>query len=404
MIARGSLLCGALLLATTTAWASPQDLFGYGARAMAMGGTGAAYADDVGAVFANPAGLSRSHELALTLGLVGSAFWLDHGGAHTPADPGAATVIGVTMPIPFGGALRDRVTLGLGFLTPTQVVVRARILRPETPQFINLPDRVQTVALQAGVGLDLGRGFRLGAGISALAGLTGSVLVTTDARGRAGSRIDDSLVASFAPIVGLSWERGPWRVGAAYRGSLSAQFLVTIEARDLGVMIPVLNISGVAQYDPAQLALEAAWQHRGWTAAVALTGKRWSEYPGPVQATTENSPEPPPPEFHDTLVARAGVERRWVFPDETTLSLRGGWFYEPTPAAPSTPARRLLDNDRHAVTLGLSYGARAAGTRFTVDIAGQVHLLVRRTVLDGAREVDYGGAVLSLASTFTVSF
>ena len=37
-------------------------------------------------LFANPAGLSRTHERALTLGLVGSAFWLDHDGAHTPAD------------------------------------------------------------------------------------------------------------------------------------------------------------------------------------------------------------------------------------------------------------------------------------------------------------------------------
>ena len=142
------------------------------------------------------------------------------------------SLIGLAFNVPFGGFLRDRVGIALGFFTPTNVIVRARILRAATPQFVVLPDRVQSVALQLGVGLDLGYGLRVGAGFTALAALQGDVLVANDASGRSTTRIDNQLVATYAPIVGASWERGPWRVGATYRGALVARFAVVISAPD----------------------------------------------------------------------------------------------------------------------------------------------------------------------------
>lgn len=399
-----SALCLALLLGAAPAAASPQDLFGYGARPVSMAGVGAAFADDYSAVHANPAGLSRLRQRSLTLGYVGTAFWLDLDGRHFPADTGSATVIGLGLPIPFGGVLRDRVALGLGFFTPTNVIVRGRIIRPSTPQFVILPDRVQSVALQIGLGVALPAGFRVGGGVMAMAGLTGSVLVAADASGRSTSRIDDQLVATYAPVLGAQWERGPWRVGATYRGALVANFLVTIEARDLGINLPVFNISGVAQYDPAQLHLEAAWQRGGWTAALAVTGKRWSDYPGPSAATTDNSTAPPPPEFSDTLVPRVGVERLWRWSDGTHVAVRGGYAYEPTPAPPATAARAYLDNDRHVFAAGLSIGATAAGTRYTVDLFSQTLWLPGREAATATGAVTHGGAVLHIGASASVTF
>ncbi len=397
-------LTAAVTFASTAADASPQDLFGYGARLVAMAGTGASFADDYAAVHANPAGLSRLRERSLMLGYAGTGFWLDYNGGHFAADTGSATVIGVGLPIPFGGALRNRVAIGLGFFTPTNVVVRGRIIRPETPQFILLPDRVQTVALQIGLGVSLPWGFRIGGGVMAMAGLTGTVLVAADASGRASSRIDTQLVATYAPVVGAQWERGAWRVGATYRGELIARFLVSIEARDLGINLPIFNISGVAQYDPAQLQVEAAWQRAGWTVALGVTAKRWSDYPGPAAATTENSPAPPAPEFSDTLVPRAGVERRWSWADGTHVAVRGGYFYEPTPAPAATTARAFLDNDRHVFAAGLSVGATAAGTRYTVDVFSQTHWLAPRDAVTARGSASHGGALLHLGATATVTF
>ena len=384
--------------------ASPQDLFGYGARPVSMGGTGAAFADDFSAVHANPAGLSRLRARSLTLGYVGTAFWLDVADRHFPADTGSATMIGLGLPIPFGGALRDRVGLGLGFFTPTNVIVRGRITRAETPQFLILPDRVQTVALQIGLGVALPAGFRVGVGVMAMAGLTGTVLVATDASGRSSSRIDDQLVATYAPVLGVQWERGDWRFGATYRGALVANFLVSIEARDLGINLPIFNISGVAQHDPAQAQVEAAWQHRGWTAALGITGKQWSSYPGPAAATTDNSPAPPPPDFSDTVVARLGVEHRWSWTDGTHVALRGGHFYEPTPAPAATASRAYLDNDRHVFAAGLSIGATAAGTRYTVDLFSQTHWLAPREASAATGVVSHGGALLHIGTSATVTF
>ena len=399
--ARGAALVAlALTSFARVAHASPPDLFGYGARHVAMGATGAAYSDDFAAVYANPAGLSRAPRRAVTLGFAGTGFGLRLDGRDFPAERGSATVIGVALPLPFGGVLRDRVALGVGFFTPTDVVLRGRILRPDTSQFPLVPDRVQTVAVMAAAGVRLGWGLRIGGGVAAMAALTGSVIVAADATGRASSRINDQVVATFAPVVGVAWERGPWRAGVTFRGELAARFLVRIIAMDLGLPIPELNISGVAQYDPLQLQLDGAWQHRGWTIALGLTGKRWSDWPGPAEATTPTSPSPPPPDFSDTLVPRAGVEHRWEFDDSMRVAVRGGYFFEPSPAPTATPDRRYLDNDRHAVSAGLSLSAEAARTRVTVDLFGQVHVLAARTSAVGT----HGGTLFHAGITASATF
>ncbi len=400
-----SRVVAALALAPSAALASPQDLFGYGGRHVAMAGTGAAYADDYGAVHANPAGLSRARGRSLTLGYAATGFDLTLDGQYFSAEPGAATVIGLSFAVPFGGLLRDRVGVGLGFFTPTSVIVRGRILRGETPQFVALPDRVQSVAVQAGLGVDLGYGLRVGAGFTALAALTGTVLVTTDVSGRSTSRIDDQLVASYAPVVGASWQRGDWRVGATFRGELVARFAVVISAPEIGVPVPPLNIAGVAQYDPAQVQLEGAWQHRAWTVALGLTGKRWSDYPGPAELTTPTSHPPPAPEFSDTLVPRVDVEHRWTFEGGAQAVARGGYFYEPSPAPAAVPSRQYLDADRHAITFGAALASGGEGTRFTLDAFGQVHLLATRegASVTGA-PMRYGGALWHLGVTASVTF
>ncbi len=394
-----------LLAFASAADASPQDLFGYGARSVSMAGTGAAYADDYGAVHANPAALSRARDRSLTLGYVGTGFGLALDGNYFAAAPGRATLIGLSLPLPFGGVLRNRVGVGLGFFTPTDIIVRGRILRAETPQFVVLPDRVQSVALQAGVGVDLGYGIRVGAGVTVLAALQGAVLVTNDASGRSTSRIDNQLIASYAPLVGASWERGDWRVGATLRGALVARFGVTISAPELGIPVPPLNIAGVAQYDPAQVQFEGAWQHGGFTVALAVTGKRWSAYPGPSEATTETSAAPPAPDFADTLVPRVAVEHRWTFDGGPQVVARGGYFFEPSPAPAATPTRQYLDADRHAFTFGAGLSTGGAGSRFSFDAFGQVHALATRegTAVTGA-PMRYGGSLWHLGVTASVTF
>jgi long-chain fatty acid transport protein len=413
-LALGRAVFALVTSATSTAIASPQDLFGYGARASAMAGLGGAIIDDFSAVHANPAALSRARDISFTLGYQGAGFNIERAVAmgapqHLGQDLSRGTVIGLALPLPFGGALRDRIVIGLGFYTPTDVVVRGRILRPETPQLLLLSDRTQTVAIQAGVGVELPWGLRVGGGFVALAAIRGSVVIAQDSTGRVGSRVDNQLVTSYAPIVGVSFERSIIRSSLTFRGTSVGRFAVTIEARDIGLPLPTFNIAGIAQYDPWQIAGEAGVQLESWSMLAGLTFKRWSEYPGPLERTTERSPEPPRPAMADTFVPRVAIEKEWARRTQR-WALRGGYFYEPSPLPARTEQANYLDNDRHVISLGGSVSARWRGSTARFELWSQMHVLSSRDFTDGTLEASISptittrGTIIAAGTNLTVTF
>ncbi|NUQ73470.1 MAG: hypothetical protein HUU21_07945 [Polyangiaceae bacterium] len=384
----------ALALARPAA-ASSEDVFGFGVRTMAMGATGAAVAEGYESVYANPALLSLARDRELTLGFLGAHFDL-RAGDRISYDGLRGSFIGATLPVPFGGLLKDRVAIGLGFFTPFDLIVRGRILFPETPQFL-IADRTQTVAVQAGVGLDIGHGFRIGGGFAALAALTGSVLVATDASGRVGTVVEDTLVASYAPTVGASADFGDgYRVGLTFRGELVGRFNVIITVQDLGgIVVPPLNISGVAQYDPWQLALEVARTKGPWKLALGATLKHWSAYPGPAEATVrcpETDPEtgmpfegscsalvPEPPDYSDTVVPHVGVERTVELRPGLRSHFRGGYFFELSPSPEQKGAANLFDNSRSVLSVGYGVELSPPLPSIRAEWFGQLHVLHPRT-------------------------
>lgn len=403
-----------------------------------MGGTGVAIADDYSAVYTNPAALSRIAHPALTLGYEGGTFqlWTAHGSAeptHATMEHTRGIVIGVAIPIPLPHPIDDRLVFGLGLHLPTGIIGRNLIQRPETPQFLLIENRSQGIALQGAVGLRLPWGFRIGGGAAALAALSANLVIQNDASGNISWRIDDRLVTSYAPMGGLTWEHGALRIGATVRAALIGTLRVRIEAHDLGINLPPFNLSGVSAYDPWQVALEGGYVTECWSMALGLTFKRWSEYPGPLEATTDNSPVPPPPNLSDTLVVRAGIEHRWRF-GASGLALRGGYTYDPTPVPisngapytlvepqPAGPQRvtmypfnpsNYLDNDRHVISLGTAVSGRAHGTTMTVEAFGQLHVLAPRTNTKvsavpndnpGFPSISSGGTAVFLGVTATVS-
>jgi long-subunit fatty acid transport protein len=422
----GFVLVAMVLAITRHAAASPQEVLGFGHRSIAMGTTGAASAEDFDAVYQNPALLSTSRHRALQLGLEGALFNLRADGpmhaGRVGYSPLKASTIGLTLPLPFTGILKDRIALGLGFVTPLDLVVRGRILYPEKPQFL-LADRVQSVALHIGLGAELGGGVRIGGGFSALAALKGSVLVQTDASGRIGTLVQDTLIASYAPLAGASWEfsNATYRIGVAVRGKLVGRFNVVITADNLGGLnIPPLNISGVAQYDPWQVAAEIAKVRGPWRAAVGATYKRWSDYPGPADATVrcEDSPVPTEPcaapvpapaGYHDVVAPRAGIERLVPIGRGSHVALRAGYAFEPSPAPAQIGRRNYFDNARSVVSAG--WGLVLGGAPLGFDGFAQVHVLHPRDhaklVSEGASEdgvVATGGFIVAVGVAASARF
>jgi long-chain fatty acid transport protein len=409
-------------LVASVASASPEDIFGYGPRSVAMAGTGTASSDDYEAAYTNPALISRLRARTLVIGYQEASFNLSASGTGLPGpvgyDPATGILIGVGLPIPFGGRLKDRVGVAIDFYTPTSLLVRGNIPYPETPQFVVLPDRTQSLTIRAGLGLDLGYGIRVGGGFGALAELDGSVVVATNSTGSVGSTVQDQLVAVYAPTVGATFDLPfgaghPFRLGVAYRGQLEARFSVDIDATKLSSLnIPVLNISGIAQFDPEEVAFEAAYDTKAFTVALGATYKKWSAYPGPLEATTTcpaampmcGAVQPPTLAFHDTVVPRIGVERTLALPRRTKLHLRAGYAFEPTPSPSETSASQAVDPKSlmlvnvptryfDASRSIIAFGSGIEIPPLTIDTYGQVHVLVPRTItLDAASPASQSGA------------
>ncbi len=375
-----TLLCA---LMASRAVASVPDLFGLGARTPGMAGTGIAGSNGWEAAYGNPGALSAEAGRRLTLGYVFGHFGTSIDGAsHVPEDTHAA-VIGATLPLPLGGFMKDRMVLGLGFVLPAGVITRARVPTDDEARLALLDTRTQVVGIDVAASIRVHDRVSVGGGVLALAALKGRIQLSADAAGRIGALSNQQLVADYAPLAGaLVRVTDTLELGAVFRGESRAGFDVAVDNQlgdKLPLGLPVLHVTGVAQLDPMQAGAEAA-AHIGRTMIVGgVTWKHWSAFPRPTEKPNQASPEPPAPGFSDTVVPRAALEHGLP----TTLgelSLRGGLWFEPTPAPEGTP---YLDNHRVAGTVGA--GLRAPP--FQLDVFYQLHVLVPRTRSGGSLHV-----------------
>jgi long-chain fatty acid transport protein len=360
--------------------ASEPELFGLGGRSAALGGTGAADAEGYEATYANPAGLApRPGEAAprrLTVGYVGARDRVSLDGAHHPVDATDGVLIGASLPIPFGGPLKDRVGIGLGFYFPTGVITAAKTPFPDQPRLALLDERTQVVSILLAAGARLYRRVRVGAGVLALAALLGEIDIKPDAAGRITTVAEEQLVTRFSPVVGARVRASSWfDVGLVLRGESSSSYDLKIK-NTLGNLVPIqlpqIRVAGVAQFDPLQLQLEGAARLDLVRVAAGLTWKHWSAFPLPSENATVGAPAQPPPGYHDTAVPRLGVEvGGWRSPFRVVG--RAGYFFEWSPA----PARAatLVDADRHVLTCGFGVTWVSRLTTLVLDGFAQWHHL-----------------------------
>ncbi|MCA9524348.1 MAG: outer membrane protein transport protein [Myxococcales bacterium] len=384
----------ALVLVAPSATASTQDIVGFGARGPAMGGVTMASTRDTEAIYYNPAALTRSPLMTVSLGYIYGDSVLRVRGASltdpamrasiTDAAPVQGLQIGASLLLPLKGWWKGRIALGLGLLMPGKVIVRARLPKPYTPQFPLLGNRGEIVGVQLGLAFRIGWGLSVGVGVNALAGLFGGIDVGENVLGKLGSTVADELLTDFSLLAGVLYQpNAQWSVGIVYRGLSAAQFSLPITV-DLGgnfpFKIPTLNITGVAQFDPRQVGGSVAWRPIApLLVEVGVTWKQWSKFRQPIANTTEGNPPLPALRFHDVVVPRIGVEGEFVF-GRHTLTLRGGYVFEKSPVPQQLNRSNFLDNDRHILTFGLGYRYLWGGRLdVRVDFFVQYHHLVSRT-------------------------
>jgi long-chain fatty acid transport protein len=387
-----TLLVLSILVATASrVAASPVDLFGFGARGQGMSGAVQATAAGFESVYYNPAGLAFDLRPSFALGYQYGVLDLEVDGAPFPALDTPALNIGFGVPIPFGGALARRVSLGLGFTIPQTSILIADIERPGDPTFVLVENRAQTVSVQGALGIRLADGLALGIGALALAELAGDIRVAPNAAGRLGSKVRDELVADYALVAGLlvrplgfdgcadNDER--LAVALTWRSESRATFSLPLNAdlgEDFPIPIPEIDISGTAQFDPAEASIEVAGRPWPWLLlAAGLTWEGWSTFPQPIaySAVPEGTLPLPSPAFEDTWAMRVGVEAELRLGDDVRLLPRLGFALEPSPVPEQTGFHNHLDSDRTISALGL--GLRIGALR--VDLAGQWQHLAERT-------------------------
>lgn len=349
--------------------ASEPEMFGMGARTPGMAGTGVADAEGYDATYTNPAGLVGPTARRLTLGYVHAGYRLDLDGAHRPVAATDGLLLGADIPIPFGGVLRDRIALGLGFYFPFGVINRARAPFPDEARLALLDTRTQVVSVLVAAGVRLHERVDIGVGVLALAALVGTISIA-DLGGRITTVAEEQLTTSLSPIVGARVRTLRWlTLGAVFRGESKSTYDIEITnslGSALPLTLPTLRIAGVAQYDPMQAAVEAAFRPLGWlTIDAGVTWKHWSAFGLPTENATLGAPPQPPPGFVDTAVPRVAAEatRRWT---HWSLSGRAGYFFEPTGARGPV----LLDADRHVLTFGA--GVTWTGRLTTLQLDGFV--------------------------------
>jgi hypothetical protein len=365
-IARWTCTGGILCLWAGLARASLPDLAGIGTTGPALAGAGATTLTGYEATYVNPAGIHGTSR-RLTLGVVHGAYKLDQDGAPYPIDNTSGLLIGAGLPLPMGGPLRDRLSLGFAFYLPFGVVNRARIPYPDVPWPALLDSRTQVVSVLVGAGARLFRGLSAGVSVLALAALVGETQIAADPSGRIGAASQSQLTVAYAPILGLRYQAPtlPLRLALVYRAQSQSSFRNTVRS-NLGdaipVELPLITVAGVGQFDPHQVAAEAAMSPTGSLTLIAgLTWKHWSAYPPPIQPATAGADPVPEPGFHDTAVPRVALT--WRPPGSAAagapgeVELRLGYAFDPSPApqGDDEAGRTLLDASRHVIGAGVGH-------------------------------------------------
>ena len=455
--ARAALLLVLLLLgASAPAHASVYDMYGVNPRGLSMGQALTAAVRDYTAAYYNPAALATTDgEMNFGLGFQASFPQLDvdralpfcgdgadactqrYGvGGYSPfgnIDPRAFSGFTLGALTPFGGLLDNRVAFGICVYLPANNLIRAEGLDPQKPQFYayqSLPDKFNILAALAYRPVDW---VSLGVGVQVLANLDGSVNLDLDVLNHRYDRTDlvvkvrpkANLTAGllFEPVAGL-------RIGAAYRGDLDLYYDLPVVA-DLGTLLELeIAAAETVLYTPHQISAGVSYElaEPHLVFAVDVLYAMWSLAPDPSPQVTLNlggellegfgladtldvnmAGRKIDLAFVDTLSPRVGVEYAPAY----WVTLRGGYFFRPTPAPKQTGATNYLDNDAHGVSLGVAFTFKdpfeVHPNPTVLDVGNQLTLLNRRTVYktaedDPVGDLSHGGLVYSVGISVSHSY
>ncbi len=378
-----AVLC-ALMLPAARSTANPLDTHGFGARSVAMGGAATAVASDYSANYYNPAGLAADEQLRLEFGYLYANPDLRLNGGDLDVDRSYGVQGGIVMPGELG---RRTIAFSFGVFLPAERISRVRALPQQQPRFVLFDNRPQRLVITTSAAFEVVPELLfVGAGLTYLSDTRGSLDMSglvqlQDAEDTAlFSGVDVDLASVRYASAGLLLTPGDLRIGLGFRDQFFLRLDLTVDVR--GDVAPafgatenlvedgrfVLVTRSTNLFSPRQLSLGVAWAPEGYTIAADVVWQQWSRFPAPassIDIELELDPlefalppvdDPLDPGFHDIFVGRLGGEVLAVQGDHVDLAVRGGYFYEPSPAPDQPALTNYVDTAKHGASLGIGVG------------------------------------------------
>jgi long-chain fatty acid transport protein len=435
---------GVLALAFAgTAHANPLDPFGFGSRATAMGGAGAADVRDFSANYYNPAGLALAERPEISVGYMNVDHHLSINGQDSGVNPVRAMAAGIVAPgklagIPFA--------FGFGLHLPDDWISRVRALPQDQPRWELYDNRNQRLFLSANLAvspwpwLQIGGGASFMSSTTATLDITGQANIFTPEQSQLRSAVSADLTAVRYPQAGVRVALSK-KVALAlvYRGqfSLDLDLKATIRGNISGLTTALYDFTtnSVNNFLPQQVVVGGAWDlTRDFRLDLDVTWVNWSAYVPPVAdvqvslnipapsggwpagITPPTTPAPTvivPIVMHDRVVPHLGFEWRAVDARNWTGFVRGGYEYDQSPIGAQTGLTNYVDRDRHAFSFG--FGVKATDLlaelphELRLDVHGQFSYLPTETTLksdpaDLVGDYSAGGTIWNMGATLTMGF
>ena len=397
LTAAALLSVGVLVGAAAPALAQPIDTLGMGSRSIAMGGAVTADVQDFTANYYNPAGLARAGAARVGVGYFGAFHEMQVNGQDSNIDPVRGLVLGLVVPGQIGDV---RFAFGLAMHLNDDYLSRSRSLPSRRPRWELYDNRPRRTYLGANLAIRPFPWLTIGGGISFLSYSNNTLtargsldVISPERRSRLEHEIRTDLLTIRYPQAGIQVQPIPEvSIGLVYRGAfaLDNTLVANVGCDDssdpscttplsftgIGAPFPGyfnLLTQSVNAYVPQQVSLGGSWDITpDFRMNAEVTWVNWSSYISPVGTSAirlviDVPPSlvdlvrvpseiagsvPIPANFQDRFVPRLGAEGVALREPGVALRVRGGAFYENSPAPSQTEFTNLIDTDRWAFSAG----------------------------------------------------
>jgi long-chain fatty acid transport protein len=410
--------------------------YGYTPRGIGMGGAMTAVADDFAAAYYNPAGAAFHPQPSVGIGyLFANSRMLGIGINAPKLDETRGLLLGIVLPIPFGGFLQDRIAFSLASFFPNDVLLGIDVPLPKQPQYPLLQNSGRSLTFIPTLGVKILEGLSVGGGAQVYDNTSGEWRGRLNPDGSIQATATQAMIASFWPTAGLMFRPGVYwpavaglRVGLVFRDQFYTHYTIPVVANVSGIPL-ALQMNAVSLYTPRQYVAGVSYAVGRWLFALDGSYNEWSNFPSPSLEVRVRFPIPllpisfrnsvsTPPRLHDTLTVRTGIEAAvWQGADGDFL-VRAGAAFDPSPVPPQAGDTNFLDNDRYigAISLGwrwLGVGAHRFTAPLVFDVGGQAQYLPPRITYKneevdpdnpGYPKVGFRGWLFAVGASLSVPF